>query len=162
MEGNSILHIVRPRCKLFPERETRRAVWETRMSFNAVVILTDEETRELTDASRDTYPTQRVERDKNAHLRGDNAYVCVPAEHKGRLVGYGDFETTEGLRADLLAGSVDSHVSIHSCDFTNGYFQGQEIDRILLYRIPKEGVTGGAIFVRVYPSTVQWVQGLMS
>ena len=29
-------------------------------------------------------------------------------------------------------------VSIHSCNFTNGYSQGQEIDRILLYRIPKK------------------------
>ena len=32
------------------------------------------------------------------------------------------------------------HVSIHACDFTEGYFQGQEIDRILLYRIPAEGI----------------------
>ena len=35
---------------------------------------------------------------------------------------------------------AQAHVSIHSCDFTNGYFQGQEIDRILVYRIPAEGV----------------------
>ena len=35
---------------------------------------------------------------------------------------------------------AQAHVSIHSCDFTNGYFQGQEIDRILLYRIPAEGI----------------------
>ena len=35
---------------------------------------------------------------------------------------------------------VGAHVSIHSCDFTNGYFQGHEIDRILLYRIPAEGI----------------------
>ena len=43
-----------------------------------------------------------------------------------------------------------AHVSIHACDFTNGCFQGQEIDRILLYRIPadcipEEGISGGAI-----------------
>ena len=65
---------------------------------------------------------------------------------KGRLVGYGDFETTEGLHADPLASNTDSHnifcgwcaqahVSIHSCDFRYGYSQGQDIDRILLYRI---------------------------
>ena len=45
-------------------RETRRVVWESPMSFNAVDIPTDEETRQLTDASRETYPMQRVETDK--------------------------------------------------------------------------------------------------
>ena len=35
---------------------------------------------------------------------------------------------------------VGAHVSIHSCDFTNGNFQGQETDRILLCRIPVEGI----------------------
>ena len=35
---------------------------------------------------------------------------------------------------------AQAHVSIHSYDFTNEYFQGQEIDRILLYRIPAEGI----------------------
>ena len=143
-------------------RETRRVVWETQMSFNAVDILIDEETRQPTDASREIYPMRRVDTDKNAHLRGDNDFACVPAKYKGRLAGYGDVETTEGLRADPLAGNVDSnnivcswcaqaHVSIHSCDFTNGYSQGQEIDRILLYRIPKEGVTRGAILVSRLP-----------
>ena len=132
------------------------------MRFNAVDILTDEETRQLTDASREAYPMQRVDTDKNAHLRRDNDYDCVLAKHKGRLVGYGDIETTEGLRTDPLAGDVDSpnifcswcaqaHVSIHSCDFTNGYSQGQEIDRILLYLIPKEGVTSGAILLSRLP-----------
>ena len=53
-----------------------------------------------------------------------------------------NFETTEGLRTDSPASDMDSHniiccccaqvhVSIHSCDCTNGYFQGQEIDRNL-------------------------------
>ena len=67
----------------------------------------------------------------------------------------------EGLRADPPAGNVDSqniffsryaqaHVPIHSSDFTNGYSQGQEIDRILLYPIPKE-VTSGAILVSRLP-----------
>ena len=137
-------------------RETRRVVWETHASFNAENISTGKETRQLTDASRKTYPMQRVD------LQGDNDHVCVPAEHKGRLVGHGDFETTEGLRSDPPAGNVifhnifcswcaHAHVSIHSCEFTNGYSQEQEIDRILLYRIPKEGVTSGAIWVSRLP-----------
>ena len=35
---------------------------------------------------------------------------------------------------------AQAHASFHACDFTNGYFQGQEIDRILLCRIPAEGI----------------------
>ena len=100
-----------------------------------------------------------VHTDKNANLRRDDDYVSVPAKYNSRLAGCGNFDTTEGLRTDSPAGDVDSHnivcswcaqahVSIHSCDFTNGYFHGQEIDRILLYRIPAEGIpeqgiTGG-------------------
>ena len=68
--------------------------------------------------------------------------------------GCENWETTEGLRTDSPTGDVNSHnsvrswcaqarVFIHSCDFTNGYFQGQEIDRILLYRIPAEGIPEG-------------------
>ena len=84
-------------------------------------------------------------------LRRDNDYVSVPAKYKSRLVGCGNFKTTEGRRTDSPAGEVDSHtvvcswcaqalVSTHPCDFTNGYFQGQEIDRISLHRIPAEGI----------------------
>ena len=48
---------------------------------------------------------------------------------------------------------VGSHVSIHSCDFTNGFL---EIDRILPYRIPVEGirevgVSSGAILASPVP-----------
>ena len=91
-------------------QETRRTTWETQMSLNAVVnFLTDEKTPQLTNASRETCPLQRVDTDKKAHFPGDDDYVCVPARHESRLVGCGDFETTEGLRADPPAGDVDSH-----------------------------------------------------
>ena len=65
------------------------------------------------------------------------------------------------------AGDVDSHnivssrcaqarVLLRSCDFTNGYCQGQEIYRILLYRIPaagipEEGIAGGEILASRVP-----------
>ena len=101
---------------------------------------------------------QRVDKDENIHLRGDDDYVRVPAKHKGRTTGHADLETTEGLCADPPAGNVDSHkivcswcaqahVSIHSCDFTNGYFQGQEIDVISLYHITKGEATSGVILL---------------
>ena len=89
------------------------------------------------------------------------------AKYKSRLVGCGNFETTQGLRTDSPAGDVDSHnivcswcaqahVSIHAFDFTHGYFQGQEIDRIFLYRLPTEpfpekGIAGGAILASRVP-----------
>ena len=38
-----------------------------------------------------------------------------------------------------------AHVPVRSCGFTNGYFQGQEIGRILQYHIPKGEATGGAM-----------------
>ena len=106
-------------------------------SFNAGVSLTDEEVRQLTDAACEIYPMQWVDTDKNAHPRRDKDYVSVPAKYKSRLVGCGNFETMEGRRTDSAAGDVDfaqyrlqlvrtGHVSIHSCDFTNGYFQGPE------------------------------------
>ena len=82
--------------------------------------------------------------------------VFVPGKYKSRLVGCVNFETTEELRTDSTAVDVDSHnhvcswcaqahVSFHACDFTNGYFQRHEIDRILLYRIPAEGIPGEGI-----------------
>ena len=108
-----------------------------------------------------------VDTDKNAYLRRDNDYVSFPAKNKSRQVGCGNFETTEGLRTDSHAGDVDSHnivcgwcaqahVSIHSCDSTNECVQGQEIDRILLYRSPAEGITeegiaGGEMLVSRVP-----------
>ena len=51
---------------------------------------------------------------------------------------------------------AQTHVSIHACAFTNGYFQGQEIDKNLLYRITAEGIpegriAGGAILASLVP-----------
>ena len=152
-------------------RETRRAEWKKWLSFNAAIIWTDEEMRQLTEALCELYPMQFIEADKNAHLRRVNDYVSVPAKYKSRLVGCGR------LCTDSPAGDVDSHnivcswcvqahVSIHACNFSNGYFQGQEIDRILLYRIPAEGIpeqgiAGGAILasrVLIYAGRGLWLR----
>ena len=137
-------------------RDTRRAIRETQMSYDTVVILTDGKTRQLSGASREISLTQWIDTAENTHLRGGNDYVHVFAKHKGRTTSHADLETTEGLCADPPAGNEDSHnvvhswcaqvhVSIHSCDFTNGYFQGREIGQISLYHIPKGEATCGAI-----------------
>ena len=88
-------------------KETRPAEWNKWMKFNAGVILTDEEVRQLTGAGCEIYPMERIEVDKNAHLRRDSDSVSVPAKYKSRLIGCGNFETTEGLRTDSPAGDVD-------------------------------------------------------
>ena len=65
-------------------RETRRTELKKWMHVNAGVILTDEEIRQLTEAGCEIYPVKRVDTDKNANLRRDNDYVCVPATYKSR------------------------------------------------------------------------------
>ena len=67
-------------------RETRRAERNKWMKFNTGVVFTDEEVRQLTEAGCEIYPVQRIEVDKNAHLRRDNDCACVPAKYKSRLV----------------------------------------------------------------------------
>ena len=67
------------------------------------------EVRQLTEAGCEIYPMKWVGAHKNAHPRRDNDYVSVPAKYKGRLVGCGNLETTQGLRTDSPAGDVDSH-----------------------------------------------------
>ena len=159
-EGNLHFPSCTPDVHAVP-RETRRIEWNKWMKFNAGIILTDEEVRQLAEAGCEIYPMKWADTDKNAYLRRDNDYASVPTKYKSRLVGCGNFVATEGLRTDSPADDVDSHnvvcrwcaqahVSVHRCDFTNGYFQGQEIDRILLYRIPaggipEEGIAGGEI-----------------
>ena len=161
---HSILSARRASCC---QRETRHADCKKWMSFNAGVILTNEEVHQLRDAGCAIYPMHWIEVDRNAHLRRDRDKVSVLVKYKSRLVGCGNFETTAGLRTDSPAGDAHSHniacswcaqahVSTHACDFTNGYFQGQEIDRILLYRIPaegipEEGIAGGAILASRVP-----------
>ena len=142
------LPILHARCASRSQRdETHRVDKWTK--FDAVIILTDEEVRLLTEAGCEIYPMNWVDTDKNTYLRRDDDYVSVLAKYRSRLVGCGNIETTEGLRTDSRAGDADSHnivcswcaqahVSTHSCVFTNGHFEGQEIDRILLCRIPTE------------------------
>ena len=171
-DGERNLHF--PSCTPDVQAATRRTEWNQWMKFNAGVLLTDEEVRPLTEAGCEIYPMKWFDTDKNAYLRRDGIMFLFP-KYKSRLVGCGNFETTEGLRTDSPAGDVDSHnivcswcaqahVLIHSCDFTNGYFRGQEIDRILMYRIPAEGVSqkkelqAEKFWPHVFPSTVHKMQ----
>ena len=60
------------------------------------------------------------------------------------------------IRTIVCSWCAQAHVSIHACDFTNGYFQGQDLERILLYRIPaegfpEEGIAGGELVASRVP-----------
>ena len=109
---------------------------------------------------------QRADTDKNAHLRGDDDYVCVLARHESRLVGYGNSEITEGLHADpplvMWTPTISFAVGIHklTSPFTHAISRTDT---------PKDKTSIESCCIvlrkeelRVYPSTAQWVQGLKS
>jgi hypothetical protein len=92
---------------------------------------------------------QWIETDKNAHKRRDDKHV--PPDLKSRLVGCGNFEEVDGLRTDSPTGDVDAHnlvfswcashkVKIKMADIQSAYLQGNQNDRVILYRIPKGGI----------------------
>ena len=89
-----------------------------------------------------------------------------------RVIGYGNFETTEGPHADPPVGNVDSH-NIFCSWFAQAH--APFTHAISRTDIPKDkkSTESCSIVVRkelqveqfwfhVYPSTVQWVQGLKS
>ena len=120
-------------------RETRRTEWNKCVKFNAGVMLPNEEVRQLTEAGcRDLSDEMGRYRQKKRIYDEIMITFLFPAKYKSRVVGCGNLETMEGLRTDSPDGDVDSHtivcswcaqahVSIHSCDFTNGCFQGHEL-----------------------------------
>ena len=130
-------------------RKSRVVEWQKWKQFNAGVVLSKKEVDDLLAQGVTIQPMQWVETDKNAHLRRDGKFIAP--DLKSRLVGCGNFEETDGIRTDSPAGDVDSHnlifswcashkVMIRSADISNAYLQGNEVDRIILYRIPKGGI----------------------
>ena len=76
--------------------------------------MTDNEVSQLTHSGCEIYPLQWMEVDENAHLCRGNDYSAVPPRYKSRLVGCGNFGTTEDVRANSPAADVDSHNSVCS------------------------------------------------
>ena len=130
-------------------RKTRVEEWQKWQKFNAGVVLSTEEVKKLLAEGVTVQPMQWVETDKNAHKRRNDKHIAPLL--KSRLVGCGNFEDTDGLRTDSPTSDVDAHnlvfswcasnkVRIHSADISNAYLQGKEVDRVILYRIPKGGI----------------------
>ena len=125
-------------------RETRRTEWNKWMKFNAGVVSTDEEVRRLTEVGCEIYPMKRIDTDKTRiceeimitflFLQSTRVDWFV-AETSRRQKDFAQIpQLVMWIRTILFAvGVLRAHVSIHSCDFTKGNFQGQEIDPILLY-----------------------------
>ena len=134
---------------------SREKEWDKWTEFNAGVVLNDTEVQELRNAGVSVQPMQWVETDKAAHKRREGGPNVEPIL-KSRLVGCGNFEDTDGIRTDSPAGDVDSHnlvfswaasnrCKLKSADISNAYLQGKEVDRVILYRIPKGGIPGRGI-----------------
>ena len=94
--------------------DVQAALRET--SFNAGVVLSDEEVRLLTESGYNIFifTVQWVEVDKNAHQRRKNDGSTVLSKYKSRLVRCRNFETTDGLHPDSLAAYLVCTVSCFS------------------------------------------------
>ena len=144
------------------------------MKFHACVILTDEELLRLTEAS-----ARSIRRDGSIQTKTRIyeeimiTFLFLQSTRLDALV-VGNFQTTEGLRTDSPAGGVDSHnvvcswcaqahVTIHSCVFTNGYFQGQELSpsccTVFQLKVSqKKELQAETFWPHVFPSTVLKMQ----
>ena len=127
----------------------RQAEWAKWKQFNAAVILSVEESNRLVSEGHQVAGTQWIDTDKNEPLR-TKENPDVPPKYKGRLVVRGDQEQGD-VRSDsptcdteaqnlLFSFAASRRLRIRSADITNAYFQGEEMDRILLLRPPNKGL----------------------
>eukprot|EP00959_Pyramimonas_sp_CCMP1952_P197154 4123019-Pyramimonas_sp.AAC.2 len=97
-------------------------------------------------------PTQRIDIDKNEHLRRENGPLVDPL-YKSRLVVRGDLEDQLGMRTDsptceleglrlIISWAAGAKKTLRCADITSAYFQGQELDRLMLLKPPPDGLEG--------------------
>ena len=90
-----------------------------------------------------------MDRDGPTRPKADGRRLVEPMR-KSRLVARGDLEDTDA-RSDsptcdiegqnLVFSFAATHgLMIRSADITNAYFQGRELDRVLLFKQPKGGL----------------------
>ena len=128
--------------------EARRREWDKWKQFNAARVVHGDELRELVAEGHTPLPMQWIEVDKNAHKRVDG--MEVEPLYKSRRVARGDLEDAH-VRSDSPTCDVEGqnlifsfaachNLPVRSADITNAYFQGQELDRILLFKQPPGGL----------------------
>ena len=97
---------------------------------------------------------QWVETDKNEHLRRKNG-PYVEENLKSRLVNCGNYEDATGIRTDsptcdvegqriLMSWAASNQLPLRCADITNAYFQGHQLDRLILMR-PPSGMPPGSV-----------------
>ena len=106
------------------------------------------------DEGHEIVPTRWVDVDKAAHKRRKNGPI-IPPEDKSRLTGRGDLENFDGIRTDSPTAEIEAHNLIFSFaasakvrlkvgDISNAFFQGKEMDRVLLLT-PERWITRSGI-----------------
>ena len=130
--------------------EARAKEWSKWKEFGALVVIDSKQLQELLDEGHQVIPTQWVELDKNYNKRLVDP--TVEEKLKSRLVVRGDLEKgdprsdspTASLEAQNMVFSfaASRRLKIKCLDVTNAYFQGEEIDRVLLLSQPKGGLPG--------------------
>ena len=88
----------------------------------------------------------------------------MPALYKSRLVVRGDLENDVGIRTDsptceleglrlVMSFAAGTKSRLRSADITSAYFQGMELDRLMLLKAPPDGLEGvdadGALIARM-------------
>jgi hypothetical protein len=129
---------------------SRREEWEKWKKFTAGKPCKGKELQQLLYDGHVPIPTRWVDVDKASHKRRDGGPIILP-EYKSRLCGRGDLEGIDGLRTDSPTAEIEAHhllfsfaasnkLKIRTADISNAYFQGQELDRVLLLRPPSSGL----------------------
>ena len=130
--------------------ETRAKEWAKWKEFGPSVVIDSKQLQELLDEGHQVIPTQWVELGKNYNKRLVDP--TVEEKLKSRLVVRGDLEKgdprsdspTASLEAQNMVFSfaASRRLKIKCLDVTDAYFQGEEIDRVLLLSQPKGGLPG--------------------
>lgn len=133
---------------------SRAEEWSKWGKFYAIRPIRGRDLQELLDEGHEVLPTRWLDKDLNEHKRrkcSDNKKKKkIPLDLKSRLVGRGDFENLDGVRTDsptqdcsghllLCSYAASNDLKVKTADISNAYFQGRELDRLILPDPPKDG-----------------------
>ena len=108
---------------------------------------------ELIQEGHQLIPSQWIETDKKAHLKRPGLEHLHEPELKPSLVACGHLEDAKDIRADTSTCATEGfnlicsfaacrRLRIKYADLTNAYFTADPMDRLLLMKPPKGGLSG--------------------
>ena len=125
----------------------RAQEWSNWVNFHATEIIGASDAQEFLKANPhvDVIPTRWVDTLKSQPWE--------PDRHKARLVVRGDLERADGVRTDsptcsqlmlslTLSLAASRRWILHGGDITAAFLQGEELSRMLVLSLPKDGVEG--------------------